>query len=48
MARVYDIISRLENGNQKPVVKIDAERGLLLLKGAIPGAKGGRVVVMGK
>ena len=30
------------------VVKIDAERGLLLLKGAIPGAKGGRVVVMGK
>lgn len=25
MARVYDIISRLENGNQKPVVKIDAE-----------------------
>ncbi|WP_300382638.1 hypothetical protein [Clostridium sp.] len=23
MARVYDIISRLENGNQKPVVKID-------------------------
>lgn len=24
MARVYDIISRLENGNQKPVVKIDA------------------------
>lgn len=25
MARVYDIVSRLENGNQKPVVKIDAE-----------------------
>ena len=25
MARVYDIISILENGNQKPVVKIDAE-----------------------
>ena len=25
MARVYDIISRLENGNQKPVVKIDAD-----------------------
>ena len=25
MARVYDIISRLENGNQRPVVKIDAE-----------------------
>ena len=24
MARVYDIISRLENGNQKPVVKIDS------------------------
>ena len=25
MARVYDIISRLENGNQKPVVKIDKD-----------------------
>ncbi|MGG7215350.1 hypothetical protein ACQPUY_17360 [Clostridium nigeriense] len=25
MARVYDIISRLENGNQKPVVKIDED-----------------------
>lgn len=25
MARIYDIVSRLENGNQKPVVKIDAE-----------------------
>lgn len=25
MARVYDIISRLENGNQKPVVKIDTD-----------------------
>ena len=25
MARVYDIISRLENGNQKPVVRIDAD-----------------------
>lgn len=25
MARVYDIISRLENGNQKPVVKVDAD-----------------------
>ena len=25
MARVYDIISRLENGNQKPVVKIDSD-----------------------
>ena len=25
MARVYDIISRLENGNQKPVIKIDAD-----------------------
>jgi large subunit ribosomal protein L3 len=27
------------------VVKIDAERGLLLIKGAVPGAKGGDVVV---
>ncbi|WP_418223576.1 hypothetical protein [Clostridium isatidis] len=25
MARVYDIISRLENGNQKPVLKIDED-----------------------
>lgn len=25
MARVYDIISRLENGNQKPMIKIDAD-----------------------
>lgn len=25
MARVYDVISRLENGNQKPVIKIDAD-----------------------
>lgn len=25
MARVYDIISRLENSNQKPVVKVDAD-----------------------
>ncbi len=25
MARVYDIIQRLENGNQKPVVRIDTE-----------------------
>lgn len=27
------------------VVRVDAERGLLLIKGAIPGAKGGKVVV---
>lgn len=27
------------------VVRVDAERGLLLIKGAIPGAKGGDVVV---
>lgn len=25
MARVYDIISRIEAGNEKPIVKIDAE-----------------------
>lgn len=25
MARVYDVISRLENGNQKPTVKVDAD-----------------------
>lgn len=25
MARVYDIINRLENGNQKPVVRVDLE-----------------------
>ena len=27
------------------VVRVDAERNLLLIKGAIPGAKGGDVVV---
>ena len=27
------------------VVRVDAERGLLLVKGAVPGAKGGHVVV---
>lgn len=27
------------------IVKVDAERNLLLIKGAIPGAKGGKVVV---
>lgn len=25
MSRVYDIVSRLENGNQKPQIKVDAE-----------------------
>lgn len=27
------------------VVKVDAERGLLLIKGAVPGARGGRLLV---
>ena len=27
------------------VVRVDAERGLLLLKGAVPGADGGHVIV---
>jgi large subunit ribosomal protein L3 len=27
------------------VVRVDAERGLLLVKGAVPGSKGGQVVV---
>ena len=27
------------------VVKVDAERNLLLIKGAVPGHKGGRIVV---
>jgi len=27
------------------VVRVDAERGLLLVKGAVPGSKGGHVVV---
>ena len=27
------------------VVRVDAERGLLLIKGAVPGSKGGTVVV---
>jgi len=28
------------------VVRVDAERNLLLIKGAVPGSKGGRVVIM--
>lgn len=28
------------------VVRVDAERNLLLIKGAVPGARGGRVVIM--
>ncbi len=28
------------------LVRIDAERGLLLIKGAVPGAKGGELIVM--
>ena len=28
-----------------PVVRVDAERGLLLVKGAVPGADGGHIVV---
>jgi large subunit ribosomal protein L3 len=28
------------------VVRVDAERNLLLIKGSVPGAKGGRVVIM--
>ena len=27
------------------VVRVDAERGLILIKGAVPGSKGGTVVV---
>jgi large subunit ribosomal protein L3 len=27
------------------VVRVDAERGLVLLKGAVPGSRGGHVVV---
>jgi large subunit ribosomal protein L3 len=27
------------------IVRVDAERNLLLIKGAIPGSKGGKVVV---
>ena len=27
------------------LVRVDAERGLLLVKGAIPGAKGGNLVI---
>ena len=28
-----------------PIVRVDAERGLLLVKGSVPGADGGHVVV---
>jgi len=27
------------------VVRVDAERGLLLIKGAVPGSKGGQLLV---
>jgi large subunit ribosomal protein L3 len=27
------------------VVRVDAERGLLLIKGAVPGSKGGDVII---
>ena len=27
------------------VVRVDAERGLLLIKGAVPGPKGGDVII---
>jgi large subunit ribosomal protein L3 len=29
------------------VVKVDAEKGLLLVKGAVPGPKGGLLVIQG-
>ncbi|NLK94002.1 MAG: hypothetical protein GX275_02260 [Clostridiales bacterium] len=30
MARIYDIISRLENGNQKPKIRIDNEHEFII------------------
>jgi len=39
MGSVKSTVQNLE------VVRVDAERGLLLVKGAVPGAKGGQVVV---
>jgi large subunit ribosomal protein L3 len=29
-----------------PVVRVDKERGLLLVKGSVPGADGGHIVVL--
>jgi large subunit ribosomal protein L3 len=35
----------MATGQNLTVVRVDAERNLLLVKGAVPGARGGRVVV---
>ena len=34
-----------DEANQKELVRVDAERGLLLVKGGIPGAPGSDVIV---
>jgi large subunit ribosomal protein L3 len=39
MGSVRSTVQNLE------VVRVDTERGLLLVKGAVPGAKGGQVMV---
>jgi len=37
--------ARRSTSQNLEVVRVDAERNLLLVKGAVPGAKGGDVVV---
>ena len=36
---------RLTGQQVQPVVRVDAERSLILVKGAVPGSKGGSVVI---
>jgi large subunit ribosomal protein L3 len=43
MAGQYGSVQRTIQGLE--VVRVDVERQLLLVKGAVPGAKGGDVVV---
>ncbi len=43
MAGQYGNVTRTTQ--RLPVVRVDAERGLLLIKGSVPGADGGHVIV---
>jgi large subunit ribosomal protein L3 len=44
MAGQYGNVTRTTQGLE--VVRVDAERQLLLVKGAVPGSKGGDVIVL--
>ena len=38
-------VQRREDGRVQPVHAVDTEKGLILLKGAVPGPRGGLVVI---